>query len=336
MADWRAVCQLTRAQAQGSFGAMLRTKRVQDALAAWGWTLCSGERFRTSIGSIHLQVDGTRLVRQAAEASWIRSLISAESRLDEATAAVAARSWPCLSVHRQWSQAALPKHAAIAAGAGVDGRTLKWATKQDVHCECGEVNPTKYHLTWDCPIYRAQRAAHLVFCPPSEFTRKLLVWFHPRPSIRHSILPSRAAVAPLFMELLGSSVLNSTLHIASDGSSTGRFPFEIAAAAVATARGTFADRVPAVDQSAMQAELWGALLVLMGLANLSGIPPKTCLAIDNLNVVRGINALQHGCRRTFLRNRDRTGWWTVAAACLDSGIDLFAFWVPAHDRAENW
>ena len=119
--------------------------------------------------------------------------------------------------------------------------------------------------------------------------------------------------------------------VATDGGSTGQSVWtRCAAFGAATDQARIGARLHGLDHSAYAAELWDALVALTSAAS---VGVDITLIIDNQAVQRGIYQALRGRRR--LQTYFSTTWRKIYEL-LDQLQDTECYWVPAHDRHEEW
>ena len=307
----------------------------------WGWTLVDGtsDCYCTPDGVVQLGADGKPAINAVAARGWERELWQYDSRTNEELSdQVSDFSRPCIATHAAWSHDALcngggRRRLKAAVGAAFDSKVAaKMAAKVSVGfsptCDCGYLFPDRAHWMWFCPTRIAGRVGS---APPYLSMLKLAV---PRvPLVRKARLPSlpteRIADLARSLQVIASTGVKPI--VATDGGSKGESVWtRCAAFGAATGHTRIGGRLQGLDHSAYAAELWGALVALTSAAQ-AGV--DITLIIDNQAVQKRIWQAIRGRRQ--LPTYFSTTWRRIFEL-LDRIPGTECFWVPAHDRHEEW
>ena len=321
--------------------------RFSEVAAKWGWTKTENmaeDEWATPEGDLRLTWDSWAVVNALAEEGWRRALWAVEPRADHGPLGTCTmtKAWeldygetfaPVTAGHACWFKgnyrARQVAFAAAPAGherAGVAGR--------DLECKCGVVNPTRHHLTWECPE-AAQELTDLKVTPGPRHSaeERLLVPLAPLPprALRRPLRTKVARLANRIAKLARAQPDGNRrpVLVATDGGSVGKVQrWRRAGWGVAISGYREGGRVPGVDQTPGMAERW-ALWVAVAAVNMAAVP---CLIIsDNRACVDGFRATRGGLPPT-----KAAAYWADLFANDNTRWVTSVEWVPAHGRHPTW
>eukprot|EP00928_Gymnodinium_smaydae_P065478 TRINITY_DN4861_c0_g1_i1.p2 TRINITY_DN4861_c0_g1~~TRINITY_DN4861_c0_g1_i1.p2 ORF type:complete len:1358 (-),score=164.81 TRINITY_DN4861_c0_g1_i1:1259-5332(-) len=343
-ANIRAVFQFQRAIAIGHGAIAARSKRLLDVCRDWGWQFDQSGMVDTLWGRLHLLVDGPAVIRRFATLAWERALFMAEPRGDAVFRQALGTHHPALATQRAWAAHRLPQDVKVAVGSGACGKIWSGAAKRDVPCFCGLLRPGREHLLWECDHTGAlcldirQRPP-----PPQLFERVLAVHLVRRPSptstwSQQNLWQPLHALSRLFDATVD---LGHRLVIASDGSAVGRIvAHRIVSFGVATLADSFGAVVPTADQSAVHAESFGLLQVLLALAcSVRARFAPITIIIDNKHVVDMAKSLLRSPSRPLQAFSERGELWQRTQQLLHGlaqHTTVEVGWVPSHGKSTEW
>jgi ribonuclease HI len=320
---------LVRRQAAG-LTADGQASRLDDVLERWAWTRTACGVFNTSEGQLHLGFDGKATIKHVMRQGWERSLWHDEPRAsDAATRQLDTTRRPEVGSHRAWI-AALPAicgpRAQVALGAGMDARIIQRMADGPVTCMCGIAEPTRRHLTWQCP----SRRLPVLRAPLCGAEEGLLVPMVSKPSRPPTRQQGHPGALEAELRRLWANTATPPL-CATDGSSVGR-SLEERVAGFGAAAGDCAVQgpVPGLDQTAPGSEMH-AIIQAVRAARAAMVP---CIfVIDNKMVVAGTQAAIQGRRPG---GEDFSAAWAHLRELFSQLPGCQAHWCPSHGKSEDW
>ena len=293
---------------------------LEASLAVFAWSILPGGAWSTPFGQFAPGFVTRAVVLKVAEDSWLRLLWASDPKTD---GPLQADEHFALAFHRS-AAASVPSGAQrrVLHAASHDTRTLHRMGLPFHACPCGDAQPTRTHVTFECladPFPGVLR---------SQAEHRLLV-----PLLKG--LPSPAWDLPdvseeLLLALSQARVINGALLVATDGSAL-QAPaakdltwYQHAGWGIATSCDLgFFGVVPGLDRSDAAAERY-ALLTLACAASI--LEASVCVLTDNSALVT-----------SFVSTRppsELDAYWALVKRLLPSGSSLH--WVPAHGRHNSW
>ena len=120
--------------------------QVAAALSKLCWST-RGTRFLTPLGTFSAEELTALGFQERLREAWRRVLWNRDTKTTEE---LGANRVPVLRPHRQFGRNGKARTLRIAAAAATDGRDLARLNVPKA-CACGEVDPTRHHLTFECP-----------------------------------------------------------------------------------------------------------------------------------------------------------------------------------------
>ena len=264
----------------------MRVRRLQEALAYFGWKKEKAGRFDTPEGVADLTREGTASMKPLLAQAWNRQLFRRDKRCaDPRSQRQLADCDPRCGTQRTMqsgAQGTFTTSCKAAVGAAPDFRThsKEWP---ECTCRCGAANPTRRHMAWEC---EATAAALSKFREPSCGAEERLMvkltkrWRRENPAD----YTDKANVDKVARAIGSAQQIQGKVLVATDGGVVGRIPNERAAVwgvAVGGRRVT-GGLVPGWDTSTRAAEHRAAIMAPCGAASAK---QDIWLLIDNSAVV---------------------------------------------------
>ena len=314
-------------------GASMRARRLREALDYFGWERVGAGRYGTQAGCIDFNYEGRAAQQALMKQSWARRLARREARAKQGDAQAAlTNGFPRLAAHGRMQSRAPGRnslHGKTAAGCAPDGRTYAkfWPL---VRCRCGQQNPTRRHMLWQCSATQRERDEEQLEQPLNSFEEGLQVRCTPtwRREGALSDMPE-AAIAELAREM--RTAAPGQVLVATDGGSDGRHHEErVATWAVSiSGAGTRGGLVPGLDGTPRAAEHY-AVDVAVAAAALAG--RDLLLLVDNLGVRNRAEMIFRGARPNSAWHY--AFWRRTAANCM--GRSHRSVWIPSHGKRPDW
>ena len=290
--------------------------RTSQAFQDIGWTM-AGETWTTHRGTIDKGTVSTTFLEHLIHDAWQRHLWRRDTKT---SAQLQDDVSPCFEAGRKLARRDYYWRKVVI-GAAADGRTLK-RLGQQIPCRCGEPEPTRHHLTFQCP------AAPWLDSMRTAEERRTLTPLIPAPVPTIEAEDEEVGVRLLAQAL--SSIEDDVVYVASDGSCVAKAGSELVQKAfwgVAVHGGPhFGGQVATLEQTPAAAERAG-LAVVFKAAQRAG--KRVRLFVDN----------RAACLRVW-RGQQRNDWsgdlrayWAGIALC-EKGVEVA--WIPSHGKKADW
>ena len=300
---------------------------LQFAMNALGFTAPTPGTWSTPLGSFPVGFLSNEALVAVAQASWLRQLWSADPKT---AGPLGAGQTPFLDFHSRAIEASCPRGhlRRVLHAAAHDCRTLERMQLPVTQCECGDLCPTRTHVTFHCP----SRVAHPALPARSPAENRLLVPVLSalRPRDWRHVAPSQALV----QACASAPRRQGRVVVATDGSCLQatswkgmRWFREASWAVVFEGAPAFAGEVHSPDLSPVAAERHALLRAVLSAA-CAGLP--LLILCDCSGVVL---RLQRGLRQNSWCG-DAPGFWRLIRDNIPPGSECR--WVPAHGRRPDW
>ena len=296
----------------------------------WGWTTAQDGSWITPVGILRPGWDGLACLKRAADYAFLQQVWALDPKCCEHDLSL---SFPAFGSARRFvegqDRSVLRTATACAADARLLQRLQHPPSRAQLCCACEEPEPTRTHLTFECP------STPWTLEPGLRCERALLLRLLPLPLPQHVPRPLPEPEVDLeVVEALRQAAATGRVLCASDGGAFSRTQLEWwqrAAWAVAFegdhSRTVFGGLVAGLDQSPHAAERAGLWQFLRHL-RYADVPAT--LYLDNYALVL---RLRRGLRHDKWSGSNPAFWQAVAQVIRR---DLVAAWVPSHGKQAKW